>query len=399
MRKINQGVYFTGILNPNLRVFDVIMKTDYGTTYNSYLVCGSEKTAVIEASHARYAEPFLKNISGILGDKSPDYLILNHTEPDHSGSVALFLQKYPDTTIVASQAAAIYLKNIVNDPNLKIKVVKDNETLSLGDKTLRFINAPFLHWADSMFTWAEEDGILFSCDFFGSHYCEPLIFDENIAYPTQYETALKYYYDCIFGPFAPYVQKGLEKVKSLDIKTVCPSHGPVLTDKCRLSYVKEKYAEWSAPAPARANKLIPIFYCTAYGNTRKIAEAVRDGILKVYPTAEATLYNVIEHDLAALGALLNASDAFLLGTLTINREIVPPISNLISTIDAVNIVKRPVALFGSFGWSGEGFPHVAERLASLKCAVFDEQFKINFVPTEDDLSKATDFGEKFAKII
>ncbi|MDR1615772.1 MAG: FprA family A-type flavoprotein [Syntrophomonadaceae bacterium] len=398
MKKLTESVYYTGVLNPGMRVFDVIMRTEYGTSYNSYVVKGAEKTAVIEAAHLQFATQFEDELHEALGDTVPDYLVLNHTEPDHSGCVARLTERYPQLILVVSPAAAIYIKKITNRADLNLQIVRDGDTLDLGGKTLRFINAPLLHWPDSMFTWLEEENILFSCDFLGCHFCEPAVYDHQITYYDKYWEAVQYYYACIFGPFAPYVQKGLEKTASLDIKMVCPSHGPVLTAASQIRPVMDYYREQSSP-PQRSHKLIPLFYCTAYGNTKLIAEAVRRGILNVYPDADAEAYNIIEHDMAGLASIMNGSDAFLIGALTINREAAPPVWQLLSYIDAVNIPKRPVALFGSFGWSGEAFPHIAERLASVKCAVFERQFKLNFVPTGEDLEAAEAFGEQFARTL
>lgn len=398
VKAITPSVYYTGVLNPNMRVFDVIMRTEYGTSYNSYLVTGSEKVAVIEGSHKTFFENFDENVAEALEGRKIDYLVLNHTEPDHSGCVEAFLKKYPDITLVVSPAAAIYIKNITNMQDIKMQVVKDGDSISLGDKTLQFINAPFLHWPDSMFTYIPEEKVLFSCDFLGCHFCEPQVYDTRIVYQQEYWDAVKYYYDCIFGPFGPFVLKGLDKIKDLDIEFACTSHGPVLTKECSLGKVMELYRQWAAPA-VRENKLIPIFYCTAYGNTRLLAEKAREGVLRVHPDAQVELYNVIEHDMAALHGLLNECDGCLLGTLTINRDVVPPIWNLLAGVDAVNFAKRPVALFGSFGWSGEAFANVTGRLQALKANVIGEPFKINFVPTEEDLAAAVTFGENFAKNI
>jgi flavorubredoxin len=393
--QITDGVYYTGVQNPNMRVFDVIMRTEYGTSYNSYLVQGSEKLALIEASHLTFFEYFLDNIREVIGDRPIDYLILNHTEPDHSGCVAKLLELYPNLTVVLSQAAGIYIKNITNKPDIRLQIVRDGDSLDLGGKTLRFISAPFLHWPDSMFTWLPEEKVLFSCDFLGCHYCEPQVLDSRIAYENAYTAAFRYYYDCIFGPFKPYVLKGLDKIRDLDIAYVCNSHGPVLTKGGKLEWAREQYREWSTPK-VRNHKRIPLFYCTAYGNTAKIGEAIAKGIRRALPDAEVALYNIIEHDMAMLAGLLNECDAFLIGALTINREAVPPIWQLLGSIEAVNFAKRPAALFGSFGWSGEGFPHVAERLASAKAAVYEKQFKINFVPSDEDLANAEVFGVEFA---
>jgi flavorubredoxin len=195
MTHITGPVYYTGVFNPNMRVFDVIMRTENGTSYNSYLVKGSEKLAVIEAAHKSFGEWFRKNVESLLDGRAVDYLVLNHTEPDHSGCVAEFIERYPGITIVVSQAAAIYIKNITNRTDLNLKIVKDGDSISLGDKTLQFINAPFLHWPDSMFTYLPEDKVLFPCDFLGSHFCEPQLFDTKVASPSQYWDAVKYYYD------------------------------------------------------------------------------------------------------------------------------------------------------------------------------------------------------------
>ncbi|MDR1410468.1 MAG: FprA family A-type flavoprotein [Oscillospiraceae bacterium] len=396
MKKLLDGVYFTGVLNPNMRVFDVIMRTEYGTSYNSYVVRGTDKIALIETAHKSFSALFQEEISEILQGNAPDYLIINHTEPDHSGCVAELLKQFPDIEVFATRAASVYLKNITNITDLRVHVVKDGETLNLGGKTLRFLPAPFLHWPDSMFTYLEEDKVLFSCDFLGAHYCEPGVLDKHFVYHEAYESALKNYFDCIFGPFLPWVRKGLEKIEPLQPDIICPSHGPVLTQGLMLEHALEKYAFWSREKIA-AQKRIPIFYCSAYGNTAALAEAVRRGILRVFPQAECETYNIIDHDMAKLEELLNVNDAFAIGCLTMNRDAVPPIHTLLAHADAVNIAKRPAALFGSYGWSGEGFTNTAARLGNLKCRVFEEQFKVTLVPTVDDIAAAEDFGERFAR--
>ncbi len=396
-KKITGSVDYVGILNPNMRVFDIIMRTDFGTSYNAYVIKGGNKTALVETVHLDFFESYLENIAECCDLKQVDYLIMNHNEPDHSGAIARLLEINPDITVVVSQAGALYLKNITNRSDIKVQVVKDGDTLDLGGgKVLRFINAPFLHWPDSMFTYLEDEKLLFSCDFFGAHFCEPLIWDYKTSYTKSYEEAFKGYYDAIFGPFKPYVVKGLEKTDGLDIDIVCPSHGPVLTKQGRLSYVRDMYRTWSAPQ-TKTKKSIPIFYCSAYGNTALLADAIAEGVRTVLPDAEVEVLNVIEHDMAQLGAKLNASDAFLLGSPTLNRDAVAPIWILLAHIDAVNIAKRPAAVFGSYGWSGEALANLSDRLKGLKVNLFEQQFKVVFVPTAEDLEKAKAFGQDFAQ--
>lgn len=391
--KVTDSIYSVGILNPNMRVFDIVMSTDYGTTYNSYVLKG-EKNVLIEACHRTYFEQYLANIREVIDPKDIDYIVLNHNEPDHSGALAQLLDYATNATVVVSKAGSIYLKNITNRTDLKVQVAMDGDVIDIGGKTLRFINAPFLHWPDSMFTWVEEEKTLFSCDFLGAHYCEPYTFDYNMAYPTKYEIAFKGYYDAIFGPFKPYVLAGLEKIKSLPIERVCNSHGPVITKGCRLDYVLEKYAEWSQPQK-NTRLTVPVFYTSAYGNTRKIAAAIRDGILAARPEADVETFDIIDYDMGEMAVRLNSSDAFALGSPTINGEAVPPAWMLLSHVDAINNKKKPVLVFGSYGWSGEAVPNLQARLTGLKMKVFGDGLKVCFVPSAADLEKAKALGTEF----
>lgn len=393
--EITKGVHSISVLNPNLRVFDIVMKTDYGTTYNSYLVKGDNKTALIENTHSRFFDYYISNVKMLTTLEEIDYIVINHCEPDHTGALQKLIELIPHVTIITSQAGAIYIKNITNNANINIQIAKDNDEIDLGGKTLKFINAPFLHWPDTMFTWCEQDKVLFSCDFLGAHYCEPQVIDTCITYPSAYKEAMKGYYDAIFGPFKPYVLKGLEKISGLDIEFAATSHGPVLSKDGLLGEVMQTYKEWSAPV-VKQNKSIPLFYCSAYGNTRLIADAIADGIKSVLNTADVNTYDIIEHDMGMLAGELANSDAFLIGSPTLNKDAVPPVWFLLGHLDAVNMQKRPVALFGSFGWSGEACKNVRSRLSDLKLNVFEKDFKVTFVPSEQDLKNAYIFGAEFA---
>lgn len=396
--KITDNIYSVGILNPNMRIFDIVMTTEYGTSYNSFLIKGTEKNVLIETCHKTFFKHYLNNIREVIDPADIDYIVLNHNEPDHSGGLAQLLEYTPNATIIASQAGSIYLKNITNRADLKMQVAKNGDVLDIGGRTLRFISAPFLHWPDSMFTWVEEEKTLFSCDFLGTHYCEPYLFDYNLAYPEKFKVAFKGYYDAIFAPFKPYVLAGLEKIKDLPIEFVCNSHGPIITKGCMLDYVREKYKEWSQPV--KNEKLtIPIFYTTAYGNTGRIADAIRHGILESKPDADVATYDIIEHNMNELSALLNRSDAFALGSPTINGDAVPPAWILLSHVDAINNKKKPVLVFGSYGWSGEAVPNLSARLTGLKMSLFGEGLKVCFIPSEEDLKKARELGKAFGETL
>ena len=396
-RKITDRVYSVGVLNPVMRIFDVVMVTDYGTTYNSYVVKGKDKTVLVETCHLTYFEQYLNNISEVCNPADIDAIILNHCEPDHSGVLAKLAEHCPKAEIISSQAGSIYLKNITNLPDFKCRVAKDGDTYDLGGgELLKFIPAPFLHWPDSMFTWYEQEKILFSCDFLGCHYCEPHDFDYNIVYPQKYEDAFQYYYTAIFGPFPSFVQNGLAKIKDFDIDFVCNSHGPVITKGCKLNYVMERYHEWSLPHK-NEKKTIPIFYCSAYGNTGLLADEIKNGVLDVIPEARVDVYNLNEHDIGSLTNLLNTSDAIAIGSPTINGDAVAPVWSLLAHVDAINNKKKPALVFGSYGWSGEAVPNLTARLQGLKMNVFGEGLRVQFVPSEHDLKRAREVGAEFAK--
>ncbi len=396
--KISDSVYSVGVLNPALRIFDVVMRTEFGTTYNSYIIKGSEKTVLVETCHLSFFDVYLSNIKEVCPPEKIDYIILNHCEPDHSGSLRRLLELCPCAKIIVSTAGAIYLKNITNIDSLPIITVKDGDTLSLGDSELKFINAPFLHWPDSMFTWFENEKALFSCDFLGAHYCEPYAFDTNVIYDLKYESAFKNYYDAIFSPFKPYVLKGLEKIKDLAIEYACVSHGPVLTKGCKLEYAIKNYSDWSLP-DAKAVKKIPVFYCSAYGNTEILAEIIRDSIKEKLNDAQVNIYDVNEFPSDFLAAEINSCDALAIGSPTINADAVAPIWQLLSHVDAINCKKKNALVFGSFGWSGEALPNISARLQGLKMNVFEKNISARFVPGENEIAEAKKIAAEFARIL
>ena len=238
--KLRENIWSVGVQNPALRVFDIVMESKYGTTYNAYLVTGGEKTALIEAVHRDYFDELVRNVEEVLPIEKVDYLIMNHTEPDHSGGVKALLERCPNLEVLCSASAKKFLSAISNE-TFPCRVVKDGDTLDLGGKILKFISAPLLHWPDSMFTWDEADKTLFTCDFLGAHFCEPSMVDTGIhaVYRRAYEGELRYYFDCIFGPFKPAVLDGLDKMPA-EAELVCTSHGPCLTT-ATLDQVKDCY--------------------------------------------------------------------------------------------------------------------------------------------------------------
>ena len=216
--ELKKDIYWIGSLDPDLRIFDIIMDTKFGTTYNSYIVKGSEKTAIFETVKVKFFDEYLKKIEQYVDPRKIDYIVVDHTEPDHAGSVEKFLDYAPNAKIVGSQSAIDFLKEIANK-DFEYIVVNHGDILNLGNKTLKFISAPFLHWPDSIYTYIPEDKMLVTCDSFGSHYSWDEILYSKIPKEKMedYESALLYYYTAIFSPFKGYVLQALEKIKDFDI--------------------------------------------------------------------------------------------------------------------------------------------------------------------------------------
>jgi len=383
-----------GVQNPTLRVFDIIMETEYGTSYNAYLARGTEKTALVEAVHAAFFDEYLENIRSLADVRQIDYLILNHTEPDHSGCVAKLLEINPDITVVATGPGHKYLAAIVNRPYRALTAAA-GQSIDLGGLTLSFIPAPLLHWPDSMFTWCPEEKALFSCDFLGAHYSEPRVLDSKMTYPDKYLSAFRYYYDCIFAPFKPFVLQGLQKAEALGAAFVCPSHGPVLSET--IGNAMALYRAWSSPPPAREKKKVLIAYVSAYGCTRTLAKAMAAALEA--ESLETESVDLLNADFAALKEKIDGADGLLLGTPTINRDALKPVWDATTLIDAIANKGKPAGVFGSYGWSGEGVPMITERLRSLKLGVLGDGFKANFVPSPEELDAAAAYAREFAAML
>lgn len=389
MLKLKENIYYVGAINPNLRVFDIIMKTDYGTTYNAYLIRG-DKTALVETVHDRYRNVMLDNIREICDPKEIDYVVFNHTEPDHSGSVDEIIGLNPEVVIVGSAAA---IKNVagVTNGEFKSMTVKNGDTLDLGQGlVLEFISAPNLHWPDSIFSYLPARKTVFTCDFLGSHYCEPLITDDVITYPQAYSEAFEYYYAAIFGPFPKFVRDGLAKLEKLDIDMVCCSHGPVL--KNGIKQAMDKYAEWSAPK--ETGRTAAIFYVSAYGYTEAFAERYAEKLNSL--GVETKCYDIIKHDMSEITSAVGNSSGLIFGSPTINRDALKPVWDVLSSIDAITNRNKPFAVFGSYGWSGEACAMLESRCEGLGLKKAHDGYKWLLKPSAADLEQADKLAEVFA---
>ena len=387
--KLKDDIYWVGVRDPKLRIFDIIMETKRGTTYNSYVI-NDEKVAVVDICKNGFYDEFKSNLKEVIGDKKVDYIVVQHTELDHSGTIRLLLEDYPEATVVGTKPALNYLKNILNRP---FKGLEVTDELSIGKHTLKFIKAPNLHWPDTMFTYVPEKNFLFTCDFTGCHYCPQG--DIMEVGSDDYLTEMKYYFDCIMGPFKPYVLKALDKIKNLNIEMIGPSHGPVHVGDNVNKYLG-LYREWATEEPIDPNK-VEVFYISAYGNTGEMAKYMVSKLNeKGY---HADVHEITSMSIEECAALVEKSNGFMVGSPTINADAVKPAWDLLSLVNPIINRGKAAMAFGSFGWSGEGVTMLTDRMKSLKLHTVEGGLKFAFVPSDDDFKRADEMINKFIELM
>jgi len=385
--EIKEGIYWIGALDPGLRLFDVLFPTEGGTTYNSYLVMG-EKVAVVDTVKGRCYDQFHANLTSLVAPHDVDYIVCNHMEPDHSGSLATFLHEATNAQVIVSRTGEHFLRNLLNEDVAPLKM-GDGDALDMGRKTLQFISAPFLHWPDTMFTYAAEDGVLFPCDVLGSHFCDERMFDDLVG---DFGAEFEYYYRGIMGPFKDKMLEALDKIQDLDISVVGPSHGPILRSD-PWKYVK-RYREWST-LPQATSRTALIFYASAHGNTKLMAEEVAKGVASRGVRVES--YDLTEPLPADLLNRVEAAQALILGSPTVNGDAVKPVWDLLSSLAIIKLRGKIGAAFGSYGWSGEAVGMIEDRLKSLKFKVPEPGLRFVLVPTAEDLEACREFGARIAE--
>ena len=391
--KIADNVYYVGVSNPTLRVFDIIMCTEYGTTYNSYLVKGADKTALIDGAHKGFEANFQENVEAITDFANIDYMVVNHTEPDHSGAIRLVIEKNPDIVVYGTAACLKNLDNIVRLPFNRV-AVKDGDTLELGGKTLTFCVSPNIHWPDTMMTYLAEDKILFSCDFLGAHFAEPTMYVHKAYKKELYEKEFKVYYDAIMGPFAKFVIRALDRIKDLDIALVCPSHGPMIMGG-DIQVAMDTYRKWATPEE-KTDKTVAIYYVSAYGYTRQMCQYLAEKLEAKGLVVSA--FDVIKTDAADIAAHLE-DDCLVFGSPTLNRAALKPVLDVISSIDAVGAAGRPYATLGCFGWSGEACAQLNDRCTSIKMKQVGESVRSQFTPTDEVWAALDTLADQIAETV
>lgn len=385
--KISDNVFLVGVKDPGLTIFDITMPTEHGTTYNSYLIAG-EKIALVDTVKKEFTDEFLANVTEIVPVEKIDYLIVNHTEPDHSGAMTAVLDRNPDIKIICSGAAMPFVKAVINR-EADITGVKDNHELDLGGKKLTFKLMPYMHWPDTMMEYLEEDRILFSNDGFAAHVCSDTIWADEVDVDLDHEVF--YYWDCIMRPFSGYIRRNLAKLDDLDIGMIAPSHGPLFRKNAR-KYIDE-YRKWNADKAADGNR-VTVFYASNYGNTEKLARAMAAELGK--HNFEPTLIDATVAKADVVREAIESSKAVMVGTPTFNGDAVKPIWEMTHLFSTVYSLGKKAAVFGSYGWGGEGAKLVGERLAGLKLKLFEEQYRARLVPSDEEMAELKEFVGRLA---
>jgi len=392
--EVSKTVKWVGALDYDIVSFDVVMSTDYGTTYNSYFIDAQKKT-IIETTKEKFKEQYLGKIKSLTDPADIEYIVLNHTEPDHSGNLKHLLELAPKATVVGSGSAIRYLQDMIGT-EFKFRQVKNGDELDLGNMTLKFIGAPNLHWPDTMYTYLLEEKILFSCDSFGSHYCDEKMFDDLVG---SFDDAFNYYFDVILRPYSKFMLKAIEKIRPLEINIICPGHGPILRSNWQ-KYVdiSEAKAKQYLDVVEAEDPRVLIAYVSAYGYTREMALNVEKG-LKSAGKIKTELVDIETASLGELEEQLIRSSSLLIGSPTINQNTLLPVYRLFSVINPIRDKGKTAATFGSYGWSGEAVEIIEANLKVLKLKLFDSHALVKFYPQEAKSNELIKFGKSFGKFV
>jgi NADH oxidase (H2O-forming) len=395
--EIAPGVHWVGALDPHLRRFDLILSTANGTSYNAYVVRGTHGVAVIDTVKEGFADEFFRRLESVARYEEITTIVLNHLEPDHSGALPELLRRAPQARVHLSTRAQMMLKALLKPsggPPPDYTPVNTGDSVDLGGRTLHFLHTPYLHWPDTQCTYLAGDGILFSGDVFGCHFCDARLFNDEVG---DFRFSFEYYYAHIMRPFRDNVLDALALIEPLDLALIAPAHGPLLRHQPR-DYV-HRYRELATPRlynEARAECTLLVFYLSAYGNTRRMAEALAAGAEGV-AGVRVSLYDLEGGEAEVFTDLIEEADGLAIGSPTINADAVKPIWDLLSSLTSVNVKGKLGAAFGSYGWSGEAVRLIEDRLRGLKLRVPEEGLRIKLVPDEAELGQCRALGERLAR--
>lgn len=388
-RKINRFIWEVGARHPDRKLFDELIPLPWGTSYNSYLILGNNKTALIDTVDPVKKEVLFDNLDQ-LNIKNIDYVIANHAEQDHSGSIPFVLEKYPNAKVVTNQKCKEFLISLLHIADEKFMVINDNQEVSLGNKTLKFLLMPWVHWPETMVTYLIEDKILFSCDFFGSHQGTFDLFcnDKNEQEKTITVDAAKRYYAEIMMPFRSMIQGHLQKLATMQIAMIAPSHGPIYKNP---NLIGDLYREWVSKD---VKKLIIIAYVSMHDSTKTMVDYLETKLKeKNVAVASVNLTNADLGDIAIAlidtGGIVFASPCFHIG-------LHPVMQNALFLCNALRPKTRLVTFMGSFGWAQKANEQFKKTIPNISAEII-EPLLIKGLPRADDYAKLDAFADEIAK--
>ena len=380
VRKITEDLYWVGGNDRRLALFENIHPIPKGVSYNSYLLL-DEKTVLFDTVDWSICRQFIENVKGVLGDKSLDYMVINHVEPDHAACVEEIILRYPDVKIICTDKALMFMNQFGFNIDGKVIEVKEGDTMSFGKHEVVFVSAPMVHWPEAMVTYDTTDGILFSADAFGSFgSLDGKLFNDEVNIERDWIDEARRYYTNIVGKYGPHVQSLLKKAADLDIKIICPLHGPVWRNN--LAYLLDKYNKWSSYEPEE--KGVMIVYASMYGNTEAAANDLATRLV------EKGMTNVVMYDVSKTHVSYLISETFkyshvVLASVTYNLNIYPPMLNYIMDMKALNLQKRTFALIENGSWAPQSGQLMHKLLDDMKeMTILDDEMSITSTMNKED---------------
>jgi len=381
---IKPGINAVGAIDWDRRLFDALIPTPDGTSYNAYLVRGSEKTALVDTVDPALDYILLNNLDRLKVEQL-DYIVCNHAEQDHAGSIPVLLDLYPEARVVCTPKCKGMLIDLLHLDESVFITVNDKDTLSLGNRTFEFIHAPWVHWPETMVSYLREDKILFSCDFFGSHLAQSALYvqDEGQVYE-----AAKRYFGEIMMPFRTNIQKNLEKLKDYDVEIIAPSHGPV---HAKPQFILDAYKEWVSGEPKNV-VLLP--YVSMHGSTRDMVNYLVEGLIE--RGVDVKQFDLTIADPGKIAIALVDSATLVLATCTVLGGAHPLAANAAFLVNALRPNLKFATIIGSFGWGSRAIEQVTGMLNNLKLELLDPVY-IKGYPREEDFKALDKLADSIAQ--
>ena len=381
--KVIEGIDWVGYVDWTVRDFHGY-NTPRGATYNAYLV-RDEKTALIDTVKGPFAEELLRNVAALADLSTVDYVVCNHAEPDHAGALPRVMEALPDATLVCNKKCVAALSRHFDISGWQTRIVATGDSIRLGKRTLQFIDTPMLHWPESMFTYVPEEKLLFSMDAFGQHYATSRRFDDQVSLQVALAEA-KTYYANIVMPYGKQAAAALQRAEELDVQMIAPSHGVIW--RSHLSEIRKAYRSWSAQRP---EPKVLVIYDTMWDSTGRMARAIHEGASTA--DVDALLIHIRSWDLARIATELLDAAAVAFGSSTLNREMMPMASAVLTYLKGLRPVGKAGFAFGSYGWGRGGPEAVNECLAAMKWEIIRDPLKAQFRPTPEILDECREAGK------